>query len=191
MKIQWAPKVRRQEIWGLYQSEARGIPGEEAIDRVGIKLLLRCESICRVSNREVECPSCGAVFQLRREWSEKTNHFECPTESCSWAVDWASYALSFRNRDLIGGNAEQYFRRYVREYSAAVGPRQKMTLIDQLLHGFRVSAKGLKTKSASYNLIEGNLKQVVALLDRISCTEHVDKEQWRKDIRQSDVNRRR
>lgn len=191
MKIRWAPKVRQQEIWALYQSEARGILDKAAVDRVGIKLLLRCESIYHASNRAVACPSCGVVFQLRKEWGEKTDHFECPTEFCSWIVDWASYTTSYKNRDLIGGNALQYFRRFVQEYPTAGDHRQKMILIDQLIHGFHMNEKGLKTKSASYNLIEGNLRQVVALLDRISCTERVDKEHWRRDVRQSDLNRRR
>ena len=58
-----------------------------------------------------------------------------------------------------------------------------MILIDNLIHSFHIQAKTqLPIKTASYNLIEGNMKQIVKMLDDLSYSDGIDKEEWRKKI---------
>jgi hypothetical protein len=67
-----------------------------------------------------------------------------------------------------------------------------MILIDQLIHEFHRDIKTrLPHKSASYNLIEGNLKQIVEFLDSIFYADGIDKETWRSDSAVADSRRRR
>jgi len=47
-KIRWAPKVRQEKLWRLYQSEAGGFLDEELLDKVGYALLERCENILMI-----------------------------------------------------------------------------------------------------------------------------------------------
>ena len=44
-KIRWAPKVRQEKLWQLYQSDAQGLLDEDLAAEVGYALLARCESI--------------------------------------------------------------------------------------------------------------------------------------------------
>jgi hypothetical protein len=61
--IRWAPKVRQEQIWRLYQNDARGLIDEELIDEVGWALYSRCQSILWVTDRNrVPCPRCHHVI---------------------------------------------------------------------------------------------------------------------------------
>src|SRR5258708_28782977 len=51
----WAPKVRPEKIWQLYQNDARGLVDETLVDDVGLALYLRCESVLLVSAGRIKC----------------------------------------------------------------------------------------------------------------------------------------
>jgi hypothetical protein len=183
ISIKWNPKVRKEKIWELYQKEVKGIADEKLIDDVGLALLLRCESILMVSNREVHCPRCKSRFQLKKTWHDKAEKYNCPSSDCDWKVAWTEYHNSWRHRDLIGGGALPVFSEFIEAYPKAKDASSKMVLIDRLIHSFHIQAKSqLPTKTASYNLIEGNMRQVVELLDRLSTSNGTDKEKWRERI---------
>ncbi|HLZ07020.1 MAG TPA: hypothetical protein VKT80_00380, partial [Chloroflexota bacterium] len=59
----WAPKVRPERIWQLYQNDARGTIDEVLVHDVGIALYQRCESLLLVTSGRVTCPTCGTIFQ--------------------------------------------------------------------------------------------------------------------------------
>ena len=65
-QINWAPKIRQAKIWQLYQNDARGTVDEDLVGDVGYRLLQRCRSIQLATNRSLECPRCGAVFNPLR-----------------------------------------------------------------------------------------------------------------------------
>ena len=65
-KILWSPKIRREKLWDLYQSDAQGNLDEDLLTEVGYGLLARCQSILMIRTGKVTCPRCGTVFQVDR-----------------------------------------------------------------------------------------------------------------------------
>jgi hypothetical protein len=168
-KIFWAPKVPQPKIWQLYRNDARGIVDQELIDDVGGRLYARCWSVLLVSSGQVECPRCGARFAVGWGAKPEDSATDCPTQGCGWATTGRAYHDGWRHRDLIGTNALPAFQSFVERYPAATSAREKMLLIDQLIHAFHWSIKSdAPHRSAANNLIEGNHAQVVALLDTLT-----------------------
>ena len=192
MKPRWHPKVTRERIWQLYQSEVKGIADESLIDDVGIVLLLRCKSILLTSSRRVMCPVCNTEFELTGG-KERDNKeaFSCPNPDCDWEITWEKYHGSWRHRELFGGKAIAIFQKYLKEYPKAKTAPRKMVLIDELIHSFHWDLKvNLPNRSVANNLIEGNHAQVLELLDRISYGDIEKKGKW-KDTVDTMMKRRR
>ncbi len=189
-KIRWAPKVRQDKIWRLYQNDARGILDEALIDDVGLALLDRCRSVLMVNNGQVECPRCGHIFVcVGRDAPSEHDVIRCPTPGCTWETMPLQYHNSWRHRDLHGYNASPAFQTFVEQYQRASSPRQRMLLIDQLIHAFHQDLRrDVPHRSAANNLIEGNHNEVVAFLDRLAYGDestpgtHETKEQWRNKL---------
>ena len=159
----WAPRVKQRDIRRLYETDARGIYDADLIDEVGYGLLARCESFItanRAREGELPCPECGRT--VRRE-----EVLRCP---CGWTLPWAEYFKTIHRKQLSGAEPVlAQFRDYVQAFRAARTPREKMLLIDRLIHGFHWYLKtGGPTRPVAVNLIEGRLRQVVAFLDELT-----------------------
>ena len=169
MKIRWNPRISREKIWRLYQSEVSGALDSELLDDLGISLLLRCESILLVTSSSVVCPQCSQSFPLL-----KTGKFHDPEElhscpSCSWETTWKAYHESWSKSRLFGGKAVTAFRDFVEAYPHAASNGEKMVRIDTLLHAFHWDTQAnAPNRLAANNLVEGNHAQVLELLDRLS-----------------------
>ena len=185
-KISWSPKVQQAKIRQLYQNDARGAVDEILVEDVGLALLQRCQSIRLVTQREVECPRCGAIFSLCKPGSWKTlpRVQVCPTPSCGWKTTAEEWHDSWKHRELLGTAAMDAVETYLQDYPRARTTQEQMVCIDQLIHSFHISLRtGKATRSFANNLIEGSHDQVVEFLDRLSAkTECVDKNQWRAEV---------
>lgn len=185
-KISWAPKVRQAKIRQLYQNDALGAVDEILVEDVGLSLLHRCRSIWLVTQREVECARCGAVFPMSEPgtWKLLPGIQRCPTPGCGWETTAGEWHESWRHRELLGTAAVQAFETYLHEYPRARTTEERMVCIDQLIHSFHISLQtGKLNRSFANNLIEGSHDQVVEFLDRLSARPGgVDKEQWRASI---------
>ncbi len=192
-KITWAPKIRQAKIWRLYQNDALGAVDEVLVEDVGLSLLYRCRSIRLVTQREVECPRCGAIFPLSEPgtWKMLPGIQHCPTPDCGWETTAEQWHASWRHRDLLGAAAMQAIETYLQDYPRARRTEERMVCIDQLIHSFHIGLKtGKAGRSFANNLIEGSHDQVVELLDRLFAQNSgVDKEQWRAEV--SNMYRRR
>ena len=168
LKIQWAPKVRRDKIWRLYRNDARGLVDETLIDDVGFALYQRCQSIIMVTKRKcIPCPRCGHIILCPGECWSRQIPIVCP--ECAWSATYGQYRDSWRHQDLHGGNAMYAFRTYVERYERASSPRERMLLIDRLIHAFHWSLRHNRPHGpAANNLIEGSHADVVAFLDRLA-----------------------
>jgi hypothetical protein len=163
--LHWAPKVRQDKIRRLYEQDGRGLLDETLLDDVGSALYSRCRSILLVSNHNLECPRCEHIFLIAPHTHD--NILSCPT-GCGWTITASHYHQSWRHRDLIGTNTPA-FQIFVDRYPYATSLRDKMTLIDQLIHAFHQSIRyPIAHRSAANNLIEGNHAQVVAFLDQLT-----------------------
>jgi hypothetical protein len=158
--------VARRKIRQLYEKDAQGIYDEDLIHEVGYGLLARCESFItanRAREGELPCPECGQ--SVRRE-----EMLRCP---CGWALPWVDYFKTIQHKQLSGAEPVlKQFREYVEAFPSARTLREKMLLIDRLIHGFHWYCKtSAPTRPVAVNLIEGRMRDVVAFLDRLNYGE--------------------
>lgn len=163
----WAPRVPRSTIRRLYELDAQGILDPGLIDEVGWALWERCDSILLVTaahHGRLPCPACGAAIERQAPWTAE-EMIECP--QCGWQLPWAEYHRSYRGKQLFGANAVDIFQACHAGFQRAGSPREKMLLIDRLIHAFhiRLSAVG---RPAAANLIQGSLQEVIHFLDGLS-----------------------
>ena len=80
----------------------------------------------------VKCPSCGQVVL----------HQGAPDEvlrctHCGWQTTWLTYFRSLQHKQLSGADAVlALFREFMARFPSAQSRREKMLLIDALIHGF-------------------------------------------------------
>jgi hypothetical protein len=187
-RIRWARKVSQAKIRQLYETDARGIVDQELIDEVGTALYARCQSIMLVSKARIRCPRCGQVVQVE-PGGPGERAISCPAQGCGWGTTYRQWHNSWRHQDLIGSKAFPAFETYLGQYDRAKDPREKMLLIDQLIHAFhRGIQPGMPHRSAANNLIEGSHNQVVQFLDRLAYGDgstagtEERRAQWREEM---------
>ncbi len=174
----WAPKVSQAKIRRLYTSDANGIIDEELIDEVGWELWSRCDSILTVTAAHygrLSCPACGGVIEHAPAGTGVKGELSTPWKdeeiihcgSCNWSLAWKTYHRTYRGKQLFGANAVAFFEAYHQAFPQAYTPKDKMLLIDQLIHAFHtgLSEPG---RPVGANLIEGSLKEVIVFLCGLS-----------------------
>jgi len=184
-KILWSPKVRREKLWELYQSDAQGALDEELLAEVGYGLLARCQSILMIREGLVTCPRCGMVFRVVEPGQPPDSApVSCPGAGCGWQVTTGEYHLSKRHRELMIGKAGPAFETYMQRFPRAKTLQERMFAIDRLIHDFHWELNGqLPNRPAANNLIEGSLKQVIDLLDQLSYGDDEGaKTRWRETV---------
>jgi len=167
--IRWARKVPKAKIRRLYENDARGICDEELIDDVGYSLLARCESILAVTEAakgRAMCHGCGRVI-LRS--GEEDEVLRC--EACGWEVTWRTYHKSYQHKQLFAGAALDAFREFADRFPSARTPREKLLLIDRLIHSYH-SYLGKPCRPAAANLIEGTMTEVTRFLNNLAYGEN-------------------
>jgi hypothetical protein len=147
---------------------------ERLLDDVAFALYARCRSIVMVTEGRGICPDCGSDFKV---------NVDCP--GCGRLIDNAEFVGSYRHQDLYGGNGVEYFESYLDMFSAAKEPKERMLLIDQLLHAFHRGALRQANRSIANNLIEGNHIQVTTLLDGLTFSGDPSAETYRSEWQQS------
>lgn len=186
-KIRWAPKVPQQTIRRLYQTDAKGIIDDELINEVGWALWDRCDSILTVTAAHygrVRCPLCETIIE-RQDRGANNEIVKC--ETCDWQINWAEYHHTYRRQQLFGANAVEVFQQYHTVFPQSRSAKEKMILIDQLIHEFHVGLKEVGRPVAA-NLIQGKLYEVIRFLDELtygdkSATEvSSSQDSWRRKL---------
>ncbi|NKB70475.1 MAG: hypothetical protein GKR89_25680 [Candidatus Latescibacteria bacterium] len=166
----WAPRVAKRKIAELYLKDAKGLVDEELIDEVGYAILFRCESIVEASEAargRVACPQCRTVF---RRPTTSDDALRC--SQCAWQSTWTAYKKSYQHKQLSGGGAEPFFKGYIEQFPKARTGREKMVMIDTLIHRFHGELRKSPTRTAAVNLIEGKVTDVLAFLDDLTYGDH-------------------
>ncbi len=177
-KIRWSPRLRPILLRRLYDLDAQGINDIDLCDEVGITLYARCQTYVLVSRGEVQCPKCGTAFAVSHEGRNL-----CPGDNCGWHATTTDYRQSIKNHYAYPGRAMDAFLAFHRHYPSARTYREKILLIDQLIHSFHVSEKtGQPAKSVASKLFEGNKKAVVQFLDDLSALDPDTTDRWRQDL---------
>jgi len=92
--------------------------------------------------------------------------------SCGWELSWSDYFDTIQHKQLSGAEPVlEQFRAFAARFPAAKSPRDKVILIDALIHGFHWNSREHSpTRPVAVNLVEGRLGEVVAFLDAIHGT---------------------
>jgi hypothetical protein len=170
-EVRWAPRVPPHLIRRLYERDAMGIVDAEMIDDVGYALLARCESILAATAAHygrVTCPRCRAPI-AHRHAGDRAQVIRCG--ACGWATTWGAYHKTYQGKQLFGANAVSAFERYVEAFPRAATPRQRMLAIDHLIHAFHGTLTTTLGRPAAANLIDANLRDTIAFLDRLTFGE--------------------
>jgi hypothetical protein len=134
-----------------------------------------------VSKDVVDCPRCGVDFEINTVSKEAVTH--CPTKGCGWQTTMLEYRQSWSKKRIWGANAIPTFEDYFNRYTPRLTYKEKIYLIDRLIHSFHWSLKeDLPGRSAANNLIEGNHDQVVAFLDQLTGIDTDQKAKWRETM---------
>jgi hypothetical protein len=163
--IRWNPCVPQAKLRRLYESDARGLLDEDLLEDVAITLYLRCRSIVIATEAlcgRAACPQCETMIQHR---CVKHALLQCPT--CGWTLPWYKYRRAAEG--LRAGGAMPAYRAYLAAYEHARTARDKLLLVDQLVHAFHWETKQGPARPAGTSLIEGGLEDVVRFLDRLSA----------------------
>jgi len=167
-RIQWPPRVSREKIRQLYETDAKGIYDEELIDDVGWALRSRCDSLlaARVGPGHARCHGCGATLP-------RTDPICC--DKCGWSVSFGAYYKSIKGKQFsLSPAAHVAVQKYAQAFPKATEPREKMRLIDLLIHRCHGSLEEAETahgRPLACNLIEGKLGQLIAFLDTLAYGE--------------------
>ena len=176
-KPEWSARVPMWKIRRLYQNDATRILDEELVDDVGITLYCRCESILDASDAvlgNVHCPRCANV--IRRKRASKGNHEEIKRErllcaKCGWTMMWLDYQKTFQHKDLWGIGFADAMHEFMARWRSNPSARQKMLLIDRLIHVWHWQFSGERgaSRPAAPTFIEGgSRKEIIRFLDALS-----------------------
>ena len=185
----WAPRVAQRKIKKLYKKIAQGIFDEELLQDVGFSLYLRCDDFIKANEARkgfVECPICKNKI---RYTGDADGTISC---SCGWFIPWKEYFGTIQRKQLSGAEPViKQFEEYVQKYPHAQTDKEKIILIDCLIHGFHIFAKNnTPTRPVAVNLIQGSLSEVITFLDDLSSNAQIpgmkeNRLQWNKNVQKA------
>ncbi len=163
--IRWAPRLAPQLLRRLYECDVTGLHDQDLIDEVGMTLLVRCESIRRVSYRL--CWKCGEPLL-----GERTHGSMLQCQDCHRNTPWTTYQRSYKGRRVHGVRAMPIIQTFMETYPHAGTWATKMLAIDTLIHGVHESLKHGQDPCITplaENLIEGTAQETFALLESLAA----------------------
>lgn len=170
--ILWSPRVPKEDLLRLYESDANGSDCEKLLLETGTALYMRCSDILYVLdilNGLVRCPVCEYREGKKIKMDGINGLYTCP--ECAFSVSRESLDRSYRHKQLNPGGAVRFFRTFIRDWEQAESPSEKMLAVDKVIHSFHYSLKAdpsLPTRAAGVNLIEGKIGDVTEFLDALS-----------------------
>lgn len=172
----WATRLRKNDIYRLYQSEASGLIDERLLDEVGIGLYSHCETIKQVTERL--CPRCSEVIQGAFDSDNPDRQIACL--QCQWVSKWKYYHLSYKNDRIHGGRAYRFFLAYLHEYPLRKTAKDKMLTIDRLMHYLHEDLDGdASVTPAAMNLVEGKRKDIRAFIESLAYSDNMPEQNRR------------
>lgn len=151
----------------LYEANAVGLLDDELVDDVGWRVWERLNDVILVTSGRVRCPACCAEFQVRAPGGSPDDPVQCPGCDCDWEVTPRAWHKSWEHRDLNGHCDE--FERFVASWPGARTARDRMMLIDAVVHALHLSTRSeAQGNFAARNFVEGSRPKIAALLDELA-----------------------
>jgi hypothetical protein len=149
--------LRTDRLIRLYESDAAGMLDADLVDDVGWRLWERLADVRRVNRGDVRCPSCAAELHVGE------TGVVC---ACGWSVTAEEYFQSKRKRDLHGSCPA--YADFVERFPKLATAKERMMLIDGVVHELHLTITGEPSNFAARNFIEGTRPKIVALLEELA-----------------------
>jgi len=166
IKPRWAPRLSPEKIRRLYESEAAGLLDEDLLDEVFVDMYLRCESISKATafhhGGPFECPGCGHLIEERDRSAGWRERLKCPR--CCWSMTAKEYLRTYQGRQVYAGGSLPAVEDFLGDVSRTRAPRDKMLMIDRVIHAFHYETVQNPGRPVAANLIGGKTAQVLAFL---------------------------
>jgi hypothetical protein len=91
----------------------------------------------------------------------------CP--KCDWHCTCGEYLASYTGKDMLPGSRTELFQEFLERHTEARNPRQKMLLLDWLIHAFHVQS-GVSGRLVAMNVIQGSRDQLIEPLSGLAAT---------------------
>jgi len=174
-KFHWAKKVSRRDIQRLYDSDAQGLLDEDLLDNVMVTIYVRIRDMFEVREAQklgrVKCRSCGAYISQPFIMGGKFKEVGLVCDQCGWETTCGDFYNSYTGKDMLPGSRTELFQEFLERYPSACTPREKMLLLDWLIHEFHVQS-GVSWRLVVMNLIQGSRDQLIELLTSLAGCEN-------------------
>ena len=175
-KFKWCKKVSRNDLYRLCVGEAKSMLDELLLEEIGLTIYTRCiqakEARAHMDKGEIICHHCGAVLQAGRVSPSgavlisQAGVINC---ECGYSYTYREYRRSCNAVNMPGGRATPIFENFIQKWPNCKSTKDKMMLIDWLIHECHVTLmSGERGRSVCINLIEGSLKQISELIDKLA-----------------------
>jgi len=180
-KFNWCKKVTRGDLLKLYENDAKGLIDEELIDEVGFAFYARChqgkETRECMSKGEIICHHCGTVIRAGKTSPTGSVLVNADNDAliycvCGYIYTYREYRRSCNAVNIPGGRAMPLFEHFLEKWPGCRNAPDKMMLIDWMIHECHVTLmSGMTGRSVCVNLIEGSLKQIGDLIEKLAYGE--------------------
>ena len=161
----WEGRVPREKIARLYAIDATGLVDEDLIEDVGISLLARVESIFKArqaNSGSARCPICD--LEIAHD-GQKETLLRC--DVCNWELSWRKYHGAIRGKHLAAAGLGDFLSDFASSYPRARSAREKMIIIDTLIHRYHWELEGGLTRPGATDLIGGRQNEIPEFLTLI------------------------
>jgi len=174
-KIRWAKRVEPQKIRRLYESDAQGMLDVELLDDVGYGFYICCRELLELGEAirgRIKCRNCGATI-VRQTVDGKFSRdpMELLTcAECSWQIMCGDYHKSLLRIEPGGPELcaeEQLAEVFVQNWPRARSPRQKLLLIDELIHEFHMHYRAVGSP-LGWSVVRATGRQLIELLEDLA-----------------------
>ena len=162
--FQWPEKLDIYKLNKLYMQDAKGIQDEVLADEIGLMLYLRCkygkEDMERMERYIIRCHGCGADLAGEGDFRQ------C---SCGRQYSYKEYRRNYRRNNMPTGAAEKIFNLFIQNWERAKSYREKIMLIDTLLHEFHLLlVSGATHRPVAMNFIDGSRSSVEQIINSLA-----------------------
>ncbi len=182
-KFHWAQKVSRRDIRRLYDSEAAGMLDEELLDQLIYAIHARVVDMFEVrqaqTTGQVRCRNCREmVADLYRMGGGVSSPRLIRCNKCGWEVTCGEFYRSYNGKDMLPASRKELFKDFLARFDLAHTSRDKMLLLDWLIHEFHMH-QGISGRLVAQNVIQGSRAQLIELISALAGeTGEAAKQAW-------------
>ena len=170
-KVRWAERVSPHKIHRLYESDARGILDEDLLNEVGYGIYACCQEsleLGEATRGRVKCRACGSIIVRRLVNGQFDEAEVLKCSACGWEVACSDYHKSLlRKIPARPYEPDKVFETFVKQWPLAGTPREKLLLIDRLIHEWHMHYRAVGWPLGT-SIVKATAEQMIELLEGLA-----------------------